>query len=71
LSQPAASTAGAPHRSDDPLQAAAQFQQKSPPRQGGWQMNVDGYYGVDFAGLSSRFIRANGNQFLNGWRTNP
>ena len=31
-------------------------------------MNVDGYYGVDFADPSSRFIRANGNQFLNGWR---
>jgi peptide/nickel transport system substrate-binding protein len=45
--------------------------QKSPPRQGGWQMAVTGYYGVEFADPSSRFLRANGNENPNGWANNP
>jgi peptide/nickel transport system substrate-binding protein len=45
--------------------------QKSPPRQGGWQMFITGYYGVEFADPSSRFLRANGNEPPNGWANNP
>src|SRR6266478_4084713 len=36
--------------------------QKSPPRQGGWQMFVSGYMGVDFSDPTSRMLRANGNE---------
>jgi peptide/nickel transport system substrate-binding protein len=45
--------------------------QKSPPRQGGWQMIISGYFGVDFADPSSRNLRANGNEPQNGWANNP
>jgi peptide/nickel transport system substrate-binding protein len=45
--------------------------QKSPPRQGGWQMFITGYFGVDFADPSSRSLRANGNEAPNGWANNP
>ena len=45
--------------------------QKSPPRQGGWNMSITGYYGVDFADPTSRLLRANGNEPANGWANNP
>jgi peptide/nickel transport system substrate-binding protein len=45
--------------------------QKSPPRQGGWQMSISGCYGVDFADPSSRSPRTNGNEVSNGWANNP
>jgi len=49
----------------------ARWAQKSPPRQGGWQMTVTGYFGVDFADPSSSLLRANGNEKGNGWAHNP
>jgi peptide/nickel transport system substrate-binding protein len=49
----------------------ARWAQKSPPRQGGWQMAVTAYFGVDFADPSSSFLRANGNERGNGWAHNP
>ncbi len=45
--------------------------QKSPPRQGGWQMFITGYFGVEFADPSNRLLRANGNEPPNGWANNP
>jgi peptide/nickel transport system substrate-binding protein len=45
--------------------------QKSPPRQGGWQMFISSYYGVDFADPTSRLLRANGDEVSNGWANNP
>jgi peptide/nickel transport system substrate-binding protein len=45
--------------------------QKSAPRQGGWQMFINSYYGVDFADPTSRLLRANGNELANGWANNP
>jgi peptide/nickel transport system substrate-binding protein len=45
--------------------------QKSPPHQGGWQMFITGYFGVDFADPSNRSLRANGNEPPNGWANNP
>jgi peptide/nickel transport system substrate-binding protein len=49
----------------------ARWAQKSPPRQGSWQMAVTSYFGVDFADPSSSFLRANGNERGNGWAHNP
>jgi peptide/nickel transport system substrate-binding protein len=45
--------------------------QKSPPRQGGWQMFVAGYFGVDYADPTNRYLRANGNEPSSGWANNP
>jgi peptide/nickel transport system substrate-binding protein len=45
--------------------------QKSPPRQGGWNMFITGYYGADYADPSSRILRANGDEPVNGWANNP
>ena len=45
--------------------------QKSPPRNGGWQMFITSYYGADFADPTKRFLRANGNELSNGWSNNP
>jgi peptide/nickel transport system substrate-binding protein len=45
--------------------------QKSPPRQGGWNMFLTSYYGVDCADPTNRFLRANGNEITNGWANNP
>jgi peptide/nickel transport system substrate-binding protein len=45
--------------------------QKSPPRQGGWQMFITGYFGADFGDPTSRLLRANGNEPTNGWANNP
>jgi peptide/nickel transport system substrate-binding protein len=51
--------------------AVARGLQKSPPRQGGWHMFITGYYGVDCADPTQRFVRANGDSFANGWAYNP
>jgi peptide/nickel transport system substrate-binding protein len=45
--------------------------QKSSPRQGGWQMLVTNYNGVERADPTARFLRANGNESSNGWANNP
>jgi peptide/nickel transport system substrate-binding protein len=45
--------------------------QKLPPRQGGWQMFISGYFGVDFADPTNKLLRANGNEATNGWANNP
>jgi peptide/nickel transport system substrate-binding protein len=45
--------------------------QKSPPRQGGWQMYITAYFGADFGDPTSGVLRANGNEPLNGWANNP
>jgi peptide/nickel transport system substrate-binding protein len=45
--------------------------QKLPPRQGGWQMFVSGYFGADWADPSNRLLRPNGNEPSNGWANNP
>jgi peptide/nickel transport system substrate-binding protein len=50
---------------------ASRALQKSPPRQGGWQMFISGYSGADFADPTSRLLRANGNVHSNGWANNP
>jgi peptide/nickel transport system substrate-binding protein len=44
--------------------------QKSPPRQGGWQMFISAYYGVDCADPTWKYLRANGNEPANGWANN-
>jgi peptide/nickel transport system substrate-binding protein len=49
----------------------ARWAQKSPPRQGGWQMLVTAASGVDYARPNGRNLRGNGNEQLNGWSTNP
>jgi peptide/nickel transport system substrate-binding protein len=49
----------------------ARLGQRSPPRQGGWQMHVSSYFGADRADPTSRFLRANGNEPSNGWTNNP
>jgi peptide/nickel transport system substrate-binding protein len=48
----------------------ARYAQKSPPGQGGWQMDVNAHNGVDFD-PTNRLLRANGNEPLNGWANNP
>jgi peptide/nickel transport system substrate-binding protein len=45
--------------------------QKSPPRQGGWHMFITAVSGVELADLTNRPVRANGNEPLNGWATDP
>lgn len=45
--------------------------QKSPPHQGGWQMFISGYFGVEFPDPSHRTLRANGNEVSNGWANDP
>jgi len=51
--------------------AIARWAQKSPPRQGGWQMFAIAPNAVDCATPTSRFLRANGNEQSNGWANNP
>jgi peptide/nickel transport system substrate-binding protein len=45
--------------------------QKSPPRQGGWQMFVTSVYGVDCVDPTNRWIRANGDKAMFGWPNSP
>jgi peptide/nickel transport system substrate-binding protein len=49
----------------------ARLRQKSPPRQGGWQMAVMGLLGVDSADPTNKSLRAKGNEAMNGWAHNP
>jgi len=49
----------------------ARMQQKSPPGQGGWQMTVFRSYGIENADPTSRYLRADGNAYVNGWANNP
>jgi len=49
----------------------ARWSQKSPPRQGGWQMLAITPNGVDCAAPTSRYFRANGTEQSNGWANNP
>jgi peptide/nickel transport system substrate-binding protein len=48
----------------------ARVQQKSPPRQGGWQMTVFRTYGIEDADPTSRYLRADGDAYVNGWANN-
>jgi peptide/nickel transport system substrate-binding protein len=45
--------------------------QKSPASQGGWQMFINGDYGVDFGDPTSRKLRPNGNEPSNGFANDP
>jgi peptide/nickel transport system substrate-binding protein len=45
--------------------------QKSPPRQGGWQMFASGGFGIDWPDPTNRLLRANGSEVSNGWANNP
>src|SRR5262249_3601580 len=45
--------------------------QKSPPRQGGWQMYPIGHTGVEYADPTGRVLRANGDEQASGWANNP
>ena len=58
-------------RDDEPIRPMTRSAQKSPPSQGGWQMRITGYYGVDLADPANRFLRANGNESASGWANNP
>src|SRR5262249_22987406 len=49
----------------------ARWAQKSPPRQGGWQMLVSRVYGIVNVDPSSNLLRADGNVFYNGWANTP
>ena len=44
--------------------AVARRAQKSPPRQGGWQMGFGGYYGSEGADPTNSYLHANGNELL-------
>jgi peptide/nickel transport system substrate-binding protein len=45
--------------------------QRSSPRQGGWQMYINGKYGVEAADPTNSWLRSDGNQALNGWANSP
>jgi len=45
--------------------------QKSPPRQGGWQIFHTFFYGVDCVDPTSKIIRANGDKAFFGWPDIP
>src|SRR5262249_27548479 len=49
----------------------ARRMQKSPPRQGGWQMFVTVGFGVEYADPTNLKLRANGNEVQNGRAHNP
>ena len=49
----------------------ARWLQKSPPRQGGWQMLVMRGYGVMLGDPSGNMLTADGNSWANGWAHNP
>jgi peptide/nickel transport system substrate-binding protein len=50
---------------------SARWQQKSPPRQGGWHILVGTPNGIESADPTNRYFRANGNQQSNGFANNP
>ncbi len=45
--------------------------QKSPPGQGGWQLFVTAWYGVECVDPTNRIIRANGDKAFFGWPDIP
>jgi peptide/nickel transport system substrate-binding protein len=45
--------------------------QKSPPGQGGWQMFVTSFYGVEFVDPTNKLARANGDKAFFGWPNSP
>jgi len=45
--------------------------QKSPPGQGGWQLFLTSFYGVDCVDPTSRIVRANGDKAFFGWPDIP
>ena len=49
----------------------ARWLQKSPPRQGGWQMLVISGNGILASDPSGNFLRADSNTYANGWANNP
>ncbi len=49
----------------------ARWAQKSPPRQGGWQMLVISASGILLADPSANFLGADGNSLANGWANSP
>jgi peptide/nickel transport system substrate-binding protein len=48
----------------------ARLAQKSPPRQGGWQMAVNSPTGILLADPSGNFLAADGSSWANGWARN-
>jgi peptide/nickel transport system substrate-binding protein len=50
---------------------SGRIQQKSPPSQGGWQMLITGFFGVDLADATQQYVRTNGDEPTNGWAQNP
>jgi peptide/nickel transport system substrate-binding protein len=50
---------------------SARYVQKSPPRQGGWQMVVIGPHGILLSNPAGPWLRANGDAFVNGFANNP
>jgi peptide/nickel transport system substrate-binding protein len=55
----------------DQATVIARISQKSPPRHGRWQMLMAGFAGVDLADPTHKYIRADGEEQLNGWANNP
>lgn len=45
--------------------------QKAPPAQGGWNMYITGFYGVDNIDPTNKMIRSNGDLSVNGWSSSP
>jgi peptide/nickel transport system substrate-binding protein len=45
--------------------------QKAPPSQGGWNMYITGFYGVDNIDPTNKMIRSNGDLSVNGWSSSP
>jgi peptide/nickel transport system substrate-binding protein len=45
--------------------------QKAPPNQGGWNMYITGFYGVDNIDPTNKMIRSNGDLSVNGWSSSP
>jgi peptide/nickel transport system substrate-binding protein len=44
---------------------------KEPPAQGGWNMYITSFYGVDNADATNKMIRSTGEQAVNGWSSSP
>jgi peptide/nickel transport system substrate-binding protein len=44
---------------------------KAPPAQGGWNMYITSFYGVDNVDPTNKMIRSAGEQAVNGWSTSP
>jgi peptide/nickel transport system substrate-binding protein len=44
---------------------------KEPPGQGGWNMHLNGFYGVDNIDPTNKMIRSRGDLSVNGWSNSP